>query len=39
LEFLNYGADKAAAHEIDPDRIVTTWSIDRLLEWTHRHGQ
>ncbi|WP_029135823.1 PHP domain-containing protein [Nakamurella lactea] len=37
LEFLNYGADKAAAHRIAPERIVTTWTIEKLLEWTHRH--
>lgn len=37
LEFLNYGADKAAAHDIDVDRIVTSWPIDNLLEWSHRH--
>ncbi|MDQ6658159.1 MAG: PHP domain-containing protein [Actinomycetota bacterium] len=37
LEFLNYGADKTAAHHIDVDRIVTSWPIDSLLEWSHRH--
>ncbi|MGI8416601.1 MAG: PHP domain-containing protein [Nakamurella sp.] len=37
LEFLNYGADKAAAHHIDVDRIVTSWPIDKLLEWSHRY--
>ncbi len=37
LEFVNYGADKAAAHGIDTDRIVTSWPIDQLLERTHLH--
>jgi len=37
LEFVNYGADKAAAHGIETDRIVTSWPIEQLLEWTHRH--
>ncbi len=34
LEFLSYGAERAEAAGIDPDRIVTTWDADRLLEWT-----
>ena len=33
LDFLWYGAERAEAAGIDPDRIVTTWSRDRLLEW------
>lgn len=37
LEFLNYGADKAAAHGIDADRIVNTMSADDLLAWTRTH--
>lgn len=37
LEFLNYGADKAAAHGIEPDRIITSWPIDQLLSWSHQH--
>jgi putative hydrolase len=37
LEFVNYGAAKAAAHGIDTDRIVTSWPIDQLLERTHLH--
>lgn len=35
LDFLDYGAERAAAAGIDPDRIVTTWPVDRLLEWSH----
>lgn len=33
LDFLAYGAERAEAAGIDPDRIVTTWPVDRLLEW------
>jgi putative hydrolase len=35
LDFLDYGAERAAAAGIPPDRIVTTWPVDRLLEWSH----
>ena len=34
LDFLDLGAARAAAHDIDPDRIVTTWPVDRLLDWS-----
>ena len=37
LEFVNYGCDKAAAHGIEADRIVNTWSADDLLAWTADH--
>ncbi len=33
LDFLWYGAERAEAAGIDPDRIVTTWPRDRLLAW------
>jgi putative hydrolase len=33
LEFLAYGADRAQKAGIDPDRIITTWPVDRLLAW------
>lgn len=35
LDFLHYGAERAAANGVPPERIVTTWPLDRLLEWTH----
>jgi putative hydrolase len=35
LDFLSYGAERAAANGVPAERIVTTWSVDRLLEWTH----
>ena len=33
LGLLDYGAARAAAHEIPAERIVTTWPLDRLLDW------
>ncbi|MFT4296917.1 MAG: PHP domain-containing protein [Micropruina sp.] len=33
LEFLVYGAARAEAAGIDPDRIVTSWPVQRLLDW------
>lgn len=34
LDFLQYGAARAAANGVPADRIITTWPIERLLEWT-----
>jgi putative hydrolase len=36
LDWLVDGCDRLAGHGIDPDRVVTTWDVERLLEWTHR---
>jgi putative hydrolase len=36
LDFLQYGAARAAANGVPPDRIVTTWPLERLREWTSR---
>ena len=33
LDFRVYGAERAVAAGIEPDRIVDTWPVDRLLEW------
>lgn len=33
LEMKAYGASRAAALGIDPDRIITTWDADRLRAW------
>ncbi|MHC6218856.1 PHP domain-containing protein [Arthrobacter sp. MMS24-S77] len=33
LDFLQYGAERAEANGVPADRIVTTWPLDRLLEW------
>jgi putative hydrolase len=35
LDFLWYGAERAEAAGIDPDRIVTTWPRERLLAWAN----
>lgn len=36
LDFLHYGAARAEANGVPPERIVTTWPLERLLEWTGR---
>lgn len=36
LDFLDHGAARAADRGIDPDRIVTTWPLDRLRGWLTR---
>ncbi|MCU1531170.1 MAG: hypothetical protein JWO49_741 [Arthrobacter sp.] len=33
LDFLQYGAERAAANGVPAERIVTTWPLERLLEW------
>ncbi|RLV56622.1 PHP domain-containing protein [Aeromicrobium phragmitis] len=33
LDFLDYGAERAAAAGIPAERIVTTWPLDRLRAW------
>jgi putative hydrolase len=33
LGFLDYGAARAEEYGVPLDRIVTTWPLDRLLEW------
>ncbi len=35
LDFLDLGAERAHAVGVPPDRIVTTWPVDRLLEWSY----
>ena len=35
LDFLDYGCARAVAADVPPDRIVNTWPLDRLLEWSH----
>jgi putative hydrolase len=36
LEWQPYGADKAAETGVAIDRVVNSWSIDKLLGWTQR---
>jgi putative hydrolase len=35
LDFLDYGAQRAEAAGIDPERIVNTWPMERLLGWAN----
>jgi putative hydrolase len=35
LDFLDYGAARAVEYQVPVDRIVTTWPMERVLEWTH----
>jgi putative hydrolase len=37
LAFLDYGAERAAAHGVPADRILTTWPAERLLAHAHRN--
>jgi putative hydrolase len=34
LDFLAYGAERAAAAGVPPERIVTTWPVEKLLAWS-----
>ena len=33
LDFLDYGAARAVRNGVPADRIITTWPVERLLEW------
>jgi putative hydrolase len=33
LDFLQYGAERAARNNVPPERIITTWPVDKLLAW------
>ncbi|WP_458780875.1 PHP domain-containing protein [Arthrobacter sp. D3-16] len=33
LDFLQYGAERAERNGVPAERIVTTWPVERLLEW------
>lgn len=33
LDFLAYGCERAEAAGIDPDRVINTWPVERLLDW------
>jgi putative hydrolase len=35
LDWQPYGCERALACGVEPDRVVTTWPLDRLLAWTH----
>lgn len=34
LDFLGYGAQRALDADVPTERIINTWSADKLLEWT-----
>ena len=38
LEMKAYGCERAERLGVDPDRIITTWDVDRLLEWATPGG-
>jgi putative hydrolase len=37
LDWLGNGCERAALCGVLPERVVNTWSMDRLLEWTAGH--
>ncbi|RWZ64583.1 PHP domain-containing protein [Labedella populi] len=34
LDYLAYGAERAERNGVPPERVITTWPVERLLEWT-----
>ena len=36
LEFMAYGCERAEALGLEPERVINTWSADRLLSWCGR---
>lgn len=36
LDFLGYGAQRALDAEVPVDRIINTWPVDKLLDWSVR---
>ena len=36
LDFIQYGAERAARNGVPHDRIVTTWPLERLLDWSQK---
>jgi putative hydrolase len=35
LDFLDYGCERAVRYGVPPERIVNSWPLERLLEWSH----
>ena len=35
LEFVAYGCERAEDLGLDPDRVINTWPVDKLMDWTH----
>jgi putative hydrolase len=38
LEWLGLGCEQAVAAQVPTERIVNSWTMDRLLEWTASHA-
>ncbi|MET0673472.1 MAG: PHP domain-containing protein [Microbacterium pygmaeum] len=38
LSLIDYGAERAERSGVPPERIVTTWPLERLREWTGRRS-
>jgi putative hydrolase len=38
LEWQPYGCARAADAGVDVDRVVNTWPVERLLDWTAAHA-
>ncbi len=36
LEFQIYGCERAESLGLEPDRVINTWPVDRLLEWCQK---
>ena len=36
LDFLQYGAARAASNNVPAERIINTWPLERLLEWARK---
>jgi putative hydrolase len=37
LDWLRYGCERAALCGVAADRVVNTWPVDQLLDWTASH--
>lgn len=37
LEWQPHGCNRAAEHDVPLDRVINTWTADRLLEWAGSH--
>jgi putative hydrolase len=38
LDWLQNGCDRAALCGVEPERVVNTWALDRLLTWAKSHA-
>jgi putative hydrolase len=35
MEWMAYGCERAQDLGLDPERVINTWPVEKLLEWTH----